>query len=64
MSDSIKNDRALGCAAGGVVFADDSTGAAEALAAFRQALAGADEYLMKPFDGDILHSKFAEAGLV
>jgi two-component system, chemotaxis family, chemotaxis protein CheY len=26
--------------------------------------AGADEYLMKPFDGDILHSKFAEAGLV
>jgi two-component system chemotaxis response regulator CheY len=26
--------------------------------------AGADEYMMKPFDGDILHSKFAEAGLV
>jgi two-component system chemotaxis response regulator CheY len=26
--------------------------------------AGADEYIMKPFDGDILHSKFAEAGLV
>ena len=26
--------------------------------------AGADEYMMKPFDGDILHSKFAEVGLV
>ncbi len=26
--------------------------------------AGADEYLMKPFDSDILHSKFQEAGLV
>ena len=26
--------------------------------------AGADEYLMKPFDSDILQSKFAEAGLV
>ncbi|MBI1188964.1 MAG: response regulator [Hydrogenophilaceae bacterium] len=26
--------------------------------------AGADEYIMKPFDGDILHSKFAEAGLI
>lgn len=26
--------------------------------------AGADEYIMKPFDGDILQSKFAEAGLV
>lgn len=25
--------------------------------------AGADEYMMKPFDGDILHSKFVEAGL-
>ena len=25
--------------------------------------AGADEYMMKPFDGDILTSKFAEAGL-
>ncbi|HWA01018.1 MAG TPA: response regulator [Caulobacterales bacterium] len=25
--------------------------------------AGADEYMMKPFDGDILHSKFSEAGL-
>lgn len=25
--------------------------------------AGADEYMMKPFDGDILQSKFAEAGL-
>jgi len=24
---------------------------------------GADEYIMKPFDGDILESKFAEAGL-
>jgi len=30
---------------------------AEALAA------GADEYVMKPFDGDILESKLAEAGL-
>ena len=26
--------------------------------------AGADEYMMKPFDGDILQSKVAEAGLV
>jgi two-component system chemotaxis response regulator CheY len=26
--------------------------------------AGADEYVMKPFDGDILQSKLAEAGLV
>jgi two-component system chemotaxis response regulator CheY len=26
--------------------------------------AGADEYVMKPFDGDILESKFIEAGLV
>ncbi|MEJ0022154.1 MAG: response regulator [Alphaproteobacteria bacterium] len=26
--------------------------------------AGADEYIMKPFDGQILQSKFAEAGLV
>ncbi len=26
--------------------------------------AGADEYVMKPFDSDILESKFAEAGLV
>jgi two-component system chemotaxis response regulator CheY len=26
--------------------------------------AGADEYMMKPFDGDILESKFAEAGLI
>ena len=25
--------------------------------------AGADEYMMKPFDSDILHSKFVEAGL-
>ncbi|WP_122464622.1 response regulator [Brevundimonas lutea] len=31
---------------------------AEALAA------GADEYVMKPFDGEILESKFAEAGVV
>ncbi|HEV2363816.1 MAG TPA: response regulator [Caulobacteraceae bacterium] len=30
---------------------------AEALAA------GADEYIMKPFDGDIIAAKFAEAGL-
>ncbi|MGE0830470.1 MAG: PleD family two-component system response regulator [Hyphomonadaceae bacterium] len=26
--------------------------------------AGADEYIMKPFDGDILQSKFTEAGLI
>jgi two-component system chemotaxis response regulator CheY len=26
--------------------------------------AGANEYIMKPFDGDILHSKFSEAGLI
>ena len=26
--------------------------------------AGANEYIMKPFDGDILHSKFTEAGLL
>ncbi len=26
--------------------------------------AGANEYIMKPFDGDILQSKFAEAGLL
>ena len=26
--------------------------------------AGADEYIMKPFDSEILESKFAEAGLV
>lgn len=26
--------------------------------------AGADEYMMKPFDGDILQSKFTEAGLI
>ncbi|MHB8530739.1 MAG: response regulator [Caulobacteraceae bacterium] len=25
--------------------------------------AGADEYIMKPFDGDIIAAKFAEAGL-
>lgn len=31
----------------------------------RQALAaGAREYIMKPFDGDIIEAKFAEAGLV
>ena len=26
--------------------------------------AGADEYVMKPFDGEILESKLAEAGVV
>ena len=26
--------------------------------------AGADEYIMKPFDGDIIQSKFAEVGLL
>jgi len=25
--------------------------------------AGADEYIMKPFDGDIIEAKFAQAGL-
>lgn len=31
----------------------------------RQALAaGADEYIMKPFDGEIIATKFAEAGLL
>jgi two-component system chemotaxis response regulator CheY len=35
------------------------------LAHIHEALdAGADEYIMKPFDGDIVSSKFAEAGLV
>jgi two-component system chemotaxis response regulator CheY len=36
----------------------DSVRIAEALEA------GADEYVMKPFDGEILESKFAEAGVV
>jgi two-component system, chemotaxis family, chemotaxis protein CheY len=26
--------------------------------------AGADEYIMKPFDGDILHSKLVQVGLL
>lgn len=26
--------------------------------------AGADEYVMKPFDGDIIHAKFAQIGLL
>ena len=26
--------------------------------------AGADEYIMKPFDGDIIAAKFAQAGLI
>jgi two-component system, chemotaxis family, chemotaxis protein CheY len=26
--------------------------------------AGANEYIMKPFDGDILHSKFIDAGII
>ncbi len=35
------------------------------MAHITQALrAGADEYVMKPFDGEIIESKFAEAGLV
>ena len=35
------------------------------MAHITQALrAGADEYVMKPFDGDIIESKFAETGLV
>lgn len=35
------------------------------MAHITQALrAGADEYVMKPFDGDIIGSKFAEAGLM
>ena len=34
------------------------------LAHIREALsAGANEYIMKPFDGDIISEKFAEAGL-
>jgi two-component system chemotaxis response regulator CheY len=34
-------------------------------ARIREALdAGANEYIMKPFDGDIIASKFAEVGLV
>jgi two-component system chemotaxis response regulator CheY len=34
------------------------------MAHIREALdAGANEYIMKPFDGDIIESKFAEAGL-
>ncbi|MGH6958646.1 MAG: response regulator [Caulobacteraceae bacterium] len=34
------------------------------LAHIREALeAGADEYIMKPFDGDIIAAKLAEAGL-
>lgn len=27
-------------------------------------VAGADEYIMKPFDAEILHAKFAQVGLV
>ena len=35
------------------------------LARIREALdAGAAEYIMKPFDGDIIASKFAEAGVI
>ncbi|MDP3745927.1 MAG: response regulator [Phenylobacterium sp.] len=35
------------------------------LARIREALdCGADEYIMKPFDGDIIAAKFAEVGLV
>lgn len=35
------------------------------MAHITQALrAGADEYVMKPFDGDIIESKFSETGLV
>jgi two-component system, chemotaxis family, chemotaxis protein CheY len=31
----------------------------------REALnSGADEFIMKPFDADILESKFAEVGLI
>jgi two-component system, chemotaxis family, chemotaxis protein CheY len=34
------------------------------LAHIREALdAGANEYIMKPFDGDIISAKFVEAGL-
>jgi len=36
----------------------------DSVAEIEEALAaGADEYMMKPFDGDILKAKFAEAGL-
>jgi two-component system, chemotaxis family, chemotaxis protein CheY len=35
------------------------------LAHIREALgAGADEYIMKPFDGEIVQSKFAQIGLI
>jgi two-component system, chemotaxis family, chemotaxis protein CheY len=35
------------------------------LARIREALdAGADEYIMKPFDGDIIATKFAQVGLI
>jgi len=35
------------------------------LAHIQQAIgAGANEYIMKPFDSDIIQSKFAQAGLL
>lgn len=35
------------------------------MASIRAALeAGADEYIMKPFDRDILEAKFSQAGLL
>lgn len=58
----IRRLRALpGGAAPKVIFCTIETRAdriAEALAA------GADEYVMKPFDGEILQSKLAEAGVI
>ena len=43
-----------------VVFCTTENGMAYIRAAIE---AGADEYVMKPFDGDILGSKFADVGL-
>lgn len=44
-----------------VVFCTTENDPAEIAEAMR---AGANEYVMKPFDGDIMQSKFADAGLV
>lgn len=44
-----------------VVFCTVENRAEHILAALE---AGADEYIMKPFDGDIIEAKFAEAGLL
>ncbi|WP_353256873.1 response regulator [Hyphomonas sp.] len=44
-----------------VVFCTIETGAEHIQEALRS---GADEFIMKPFDAEILESKFAEAGLI